>query len=352
MKDSMNWVEKYRINSFSEFKGQDNALRDIKNFFAEFPSRKKAILLHGPVGTGKTSLAYIIKNEFDLELLELNASDFRNKEQLDIKLKPATEQSSLFKKSKVLLVDEVDGLSTRDRGGLLELIELIGSTQFPMVITANHIWDAKFGNLRKRVNLVELKELDYKDISLILQDIAKKEDLKIDNQILISIAVRSKGDMRAAINDLQTLASDVGLLDSYMNLDERNKETDIFNALKIIFKNMFSNEILRTYDSVDMPLDKIFLWLEENIPYEYSGEELFNAYNALSTADLFRGRIRRNRHWRFLVYQNILLSAGISLSKKGPKTGFTRYRKPSRILKIWMNNQQEKHKKNYCYQIR
>lgn len=214
-----------------------------------------------------------------------------------------------------------------------------------MVITANHIWDAKFGNLRKRVNLVELKELDYKDISLILQDIAKKEDLKIDNQILISIAVRSKGDMRAAINDLQTLASDVGLLDSYMNLDERNKETDIFNALKIIFKNMFSNEILRTYDSVDMPLDKIFLWLEENIPYEYSGEELFNAYNALSTADLFRGRIRRNRHWRFLVYQNILLSAGISLSKKGPKTGFTRYRKPSRILKIWMNNQQEKHKK-------
>ena len=59
------------------------------------------IVLLGAGGVGKTSIAYALQNEFDLDLLELNASDFRNKEQLQIKLKPASEQASLFKKSKV-----------------------------------------------------------------------------------------------------------------------------------------------------------------------------------------------------------------------------------------------------------
>ena len=346
MKDSLNWIEKYRVTSFKDFKGQDVVVKSLKDFFTAFPYKKKAILLHGPAGTGKTTLAYIIKKELDLELLELNASDFRNKEQLEVKLKPATEQSSLFKKSKVILVDEVDGLSSmKDRGGLTELITLIENTKFPIIITANNIWTSKFSGLRKKVQLSELKDLSYKDISLVLQDIASKESLQVNNQVLISLAVRANGDIRAAINDLQTISSDKDLLDNYIQLDERNKETDIFNALKIVFKNTFNSEVLRAYDSVDLPLDKIFLWIEENIPYEYSGQELYDAYNVLSMADVFRGRIRRSRHWRFLLYQNILLSAGISISKKTPKTGFTKYKQPSRILKIWISNNALKHKK-------
>ncbi len=341
-----NWTEKYRTNTFNGIFGQTNAIRMMKSFFISFPSDKKALILYGPSGTGKTSLAYVVQNEFNLEIFELNASDFRDREQLQAKLKPASEQKSLFKKGKVLLVDEIDGLTATERGGLPELLELIDNTQFPMIITANNIWNPKFGELRKKCKLVELKNLNYKDISLILQGISKKENLTIDNQVLVSISVRAKGDARAAINDLQAIATDRSLLANYLGLDERNKEVDIFNALKIIFKNMLTKDTLTIYDSVDMPLEKIFLWIEENIPYEYSGKELFNAYEILSIADLFRGRIQRQRHWRFLLYQNILLSAGIALSKQYPKTGFTKYQKPSRILKIWMNNEREKNKKD------
>ena len=103
-----NWVEKYRARSFSDIKGQNEAIIELKNFIFSFPNTKNAVLLHGPAGVGKTSLAHIVKKEFGLEIFELNASDLRNKEQLELKLKPAIEQQSLFNKGKEILIDEVD----------------------------------------------------------------------------------------------------------------------------------------------------------------------------------------------------------------------------------------------------
>jgi len=65
-----------------------------------------------------------------------------------------------------------------------------------------------------------------------------------------------------------------------------------------------------------MPIDEIILWVEENIPLEYQGEELARAYELLSRTDLFKGRIYKQQYWRFLVYENIFLSYGISSCKK------------------------------------
>jgi replication factor C large subunit len=149
--------------------------------------------------------------------------------------------------------------------------------------------------------------------------------------------------MRAAINDLQTAANTKDLTPELF--EERNKETDIFNALRRVFKEKPSNETLSVFDSVNMSLDEILLWIEENIPSEYKAEELAKAINLVSKADLFKGRIYKQQYWRFLVYENIFLSYGISAAKKVPKTGFTSYKKPSRILKIWLNNQRTAKKK-------
>ena len=94
-----------------------------------------------------------------------------------------------------------------------------------------------------------------------------------------------------------------------------------------------------------MSLDEVLLWIEENIPREYKGKALAKAYLALAHADIFRGRIYRQQFWRFLVYQNIFQSAGISYAKDKPKAGFTKYERPTRILKIWLNNQKTAKKK-------
>ena len=90
----------------------------------------------------------------------------------------------------------------------------------------------------------------------------------------------------------------------------------------------------------------MILWIEENIPKVYSGEELLKAYERLGKVDLFKGRIYRQQYWRFLLYENAFLSYGISEAKgKKEKKGFYRYLKPERILKIWLNNQRHSKKK-------
>jgi len=340
----MQWTEKYRPTYFIDIEGQELAVEKVREFLRRFGKRERAIILYGPPGTGKTALAYVAAKDTNSEIFELNASDLRNREKLDAILRPATEQKSLTKKEKIILVDEVDGISKVDRGGITELLSLIESSAHPVIITANDIWGKKFSGLRKKSGLVQLKEIDYKTIKNVMIGILRKERKFIDNDILTNIAIKAKGDLRAAINDLQTAS---GMEDpSQILIDERNKEIDIFTALRMVFKGKPTNTHLKIFDSVNMPIDEIMLWVEENIPAEYQGEELVKAYDALSKVDIFKRRIYRQQYWRFLVYENALLSYGISSSKKNIKTGFTSYKKPTRILKIWLNNRRIEKKKS------
>lgn len=340
----MPWVEIYRPKKYSEIRGQEDAADKLRFFLRDFGKGKNAIILYGPPGTGKTTLAYVASNETNSEIFELNASDLRSREKLREVLKSALEQKSLTNDKKIILIDEVDGISKEDWGGLPELISLIEGSQWPIVLTANDIWDKGFALLRKQCELVQFKEIDYKTIKDVLISILRKENKFLGSDLLTGISIKAKGDLRAAINDLQ-IASEMEDPSKILD-DDRNREIDIFNALRMIFKEKPSENTLRIFDSVNMPLDEIMLWIEENIPAEYRNEELKKAYDSLSVADVFKGRIYRQQYWRFLVYENILLSYGVASSKEGVKRGFTSYRKPERILKIWMSNQRTAKKKS------
>ncbi|MDP3026464.1 MAG: replication factor C large subunit [Nanoarchaeota archaeon] len=341
---SLPLIEKYRAKSFSDIKGQDTAIQEVINFYKRFPM-KKALILNGAVGTGKTSLAIALANEFNLELFELNASDLRNRIKLEEVLSPATAQRSLFKKGKIILMDEADGITGTDRGGLPELIALIDKTSHPIIITANDIWDRKFSLLRKKCSMVSLRELSDKVILNIIKDTLKKENKELKQETINLISGLARGDARAALNDLQTALS-LGETHFLQELDEREKEESIFNALKNVFQNPTEEKIIRVYDNTKLNLDEVLLWVEENIPLEYKGEALAKAYDSLSKADVFRGRIYRQQYWRFLLYQNFFLSAGISAATKLKYKKFTKYKKPSRILKIWLTNQKNAKKKS------
>jgi replication factor C large subunit len=272
--DNVPWCEKYRAKTFEDIKGQDLAINKVKLFLKQFP-KKKAIALHGPPGVGKTSLAYAVASEIDAEVLELNASDLRNKSSIAEIVGPASRQKSLFQKNKIILIDEVDGVSAvKDRGGLGELLALMEKSVFPIIITANDIWDSKFSMLRKKAEMIQLKEIDYRMVLKIMNEVCAKENCVVSSDVLTSIAIKAKGDIRAALNDLQILSKMDGN-ELMKEVGERNREQSIFGALQYVFQNYeITDDMIKIYDEVNMPVDDVFLWVEENIPIAYSGKEM------------------------------------------------------------------------------
>lgn len=348
MNANVPWCEKYRVHGVEDIKGQDLAVDKVKFFLKNFP-KKKAIVLHGSPGVGKTSLAYAVAGEIGAEILELNASDFRNKAKISEIVGPASRQASLFGKGKIILIDEVDGISAmKDRGGLVTLLGLLTKSAFPVIITANDIWANKFSALRKKCEVVALKDVDSKSILKILMEVCEKENCVVSGEVLRGIAIRARGDIRASLNDLEVLSKMDG--ESLMvEVGDRDKEESIFSCLAKVFgKSQITEDMIKVYDDVNMPIDDVFLWVEENLPLAYQGEELCVALDRLSLADVYRGRIRRQRHYRFMVYEYFLLGAGIASAKKYDKGGWVQYRKPSRILKIWLQNVRAAKKKSIC----
>jgi replication factor C large subunit len=149
------------------------------------------------------------------------------------------------------------------------------------------------------------------------------------------LARRSGGDLRGAINDLQALANIGKVIDTLDDVDDRKKTDSMLNALMLVFRSKKAENVLGAFDNVDADLNEALMWVDENLPKEYAGADLRRAYNWLSRADVFKGRIRRWQHWRFLVYINTLLTAGIATAKEQKSSGFVSYKQSGRILKLW-----------------
>jgi replication factor C large subunit len=338
----------------SDVHGQPSAVSSVLSYIKNF-KRGKAALLHGPTGTGKTSCIYAIAEEMNLELIEINASDARDGEAVKQKIGNASAQMSLFGGSKVILVDEIDGVSgTEDRGGLSEITSIIDKSTFPIIMTANDPFDQKFTTLRKKSEMIEFHSLAYPSVLAALKKICAIEKVDFDEKALTSLARRAGGDLRGAINDLQTLCDYEKKL-STSDVDElssRRQTETIINALMRIFKTTDPLVALDSLKDIDEDVDDIFLWIDENISREYTlPEDLKNAYDNLSLADIFRRRIRRREYWRFLVYISDLLSAGIALSKKEKYHGFNKYQRTTRILNIWQANLRNAKKKAITVKI-
>src|SRR3989338_8488668 len=201
-------IRKYIPKTEKDIIGQDDVVKQLKKFIINFRNEKKnSALIYGPSGTGKTSSVYSIANEIGYEVIEVNASDFRNAEQINQKVGNAIKQQSLFAKGKIILVDEIDGLSGHeDRGGIQAITKLIGDSSYPIILTATNPFDNKFSSLRSKSNLMEFKQLDYLSIFHILKRICGNEKIKYEENVLKALSRRAGGDARAAINDLQTLA--------------------------------------------------------------------------------------------------------------------------------------------------
>lgn len=349
-------THKYIPKTTKEIFGQDDAIKHLRDFIINFKRGKKnSALIYGPSGTGKTSSVYAIAGELGYEVIEVNASDARNADQINQKVGNAIKQQSLFAMGKIILVDEIDGLSGHeDRGGIQAITKLIGDSAYPLVLTATNPFDNKFSSLRSKSSLIEFKQPDYLSIFKILKRICDHEKIRHEDEILKSLARRSGGDARAAINDLQTLTQDKKELtkESLEELSDRNKLENIMTALNKVFKTTDLKIAVSAFDNVEEDLDGQLLWIDENLPKEYTKpEELAKAYEMLSKADVFSRRIRRWQHYRFLVYISALITAGIASAKKEKYRHLVEYKPTGRILKLWWAKQKSMKKKAIAEKI-
>ncbi len=353
------WTKKYQPKTSHEIVGQNSQISIIKEFLNDFRNReKKAIILYGASGTGKTCSIYAIANENSWEVLEINASDFRNSEQIQAILGNAAKQASLFARQKILLVDEIDGLAGKeDRGGISALAKIISETSFPIVMTVGFhedpktiTWNSKFNGIKKKSILVKFEKVLAEEILKLLKEISEQEKLKVDEEVLRRIARSSGGDVRAAVTDLETFAqqgckkdgSSLGVEDAKDFLDtlgNRRIVEQMPKALIRIFRSLDPQIAADAFDSVDEDIDAQILWIDENLPKEYTNpEDLARAYEMLSKADVFRGRIHTWQHWGFLRTINLLITAGIAVSKDKKLEKAVSYKQSKRLLKIWMAN--------------
>ncbi|MEM5879543.1 MAG: replication factor C large subunit [Candidatus Aenigmatarchaeota archaeon] len=332
----MSFVEKYKPKNLSEFINQKEALENFLNWIKKWKPGSKALLFYGMPGTGKTALIHAYANEKNLELIEMNASDFRSAEQIQQVFGQSMKQASLFKKGKIFLIDEVDGIAGReDLGGVGAIIKIIEGSHFPVVLTANNPFDPKLRALREHCQLVEFKKIPVFDIEKRLRQICEKEKIKYDEEVLRQLSKRSEGDLRAAINDLETLVTgkkEIAMQD-LENLGYREREKNIFDALKMIFKTKTALAAKLSISEVDKDPEEIFWWIENNISKEYEKpEEIAKAFEILSKADLFRRRITSRQDWSFRAYMIDLMTAGVAISKKEMYHKFTKYQYPSNIM--------------------
>ncbi|RME77343.1 replication factor C large subunit [Candidatus Woesearchaeota archaeon] len=352
---SQAWVEKYVPKTTDQIVGQEEAIKKVSAFIDNYKQqKKKALLLYGPPGCGKTSLAYALSAQKNLELIELNASDFRKPEQIENILGAASKQMSLFAKGKVILVDEIDGISgTKDRGGIPALIKMIKGSAFPVICIANDAYNDKLKTLRKEAELIEMHPIGISQGSKVLEEIARKEQIAFDSTQLQSIMRRSGGDLRAAINDLQISAALGSLERKDMDaLSDREHEESLPQALVRVFKTTDPQVALGAFDNVTEDHNEIMLWIDHNLPQEYTKpEDLARAYDYLSRADIMNRRIRRWQHWRFLVYIYAYLSAGIAVSKEEKYRTFTKYKPTMRLLRIWQVNMKNAKRKSIAQKL-
>lgn len=353
---SIPWVKKYQPKTSDEVFGQNKAVDQLKEFIKNYKKGKfKAALLYGEPGCGKTSSTHAVSKEFDLEIHEINASDARNGEALIQRIGSIMNQQSLFMKEKIILIDEVDGVAgSEDRGGITALSKIIDSARYPIIMTANNPYDKKFSDLRKKSLMIEFHGLSYPSIHKVLEMICKKENIEFDDMALTAIARRAGGDLRGAITDLQTLTQSTKKLklEDLNDLSDRKKAESILNALMKIFKTTNPEIALTAFENIEEDNDEVFLWIDENLPHEYKkSADLAKAYDNLSLADVYRKRIKRRQHYRFLVYINDILSAGIALSKDEKYKEFYQYKPTTRLLKIWQTNMKFEKRKSIAQKV-
>jgi len=330
------WTEKYRPSTLAELRGNDTARDELREWAESWENHRDAAILHGSPGIGKTSAAHALANDMGWDQVELNASDSRTRDDIERLAGRASKNTTLGGSDRqLIIVDEADNFHGNvDHGGSRAVTEIVREADQPMVLIANDFYEMSNG-LRNACKEIEFRDIGRRSIVPVLRDVCRQEGVEFEEEALESIAETNSGDLRGAINDLQALAEGRDKLQAEdVVTGERDRTTDVFGYLDTVIKEAGPQEALESSYDVDETPDDLINWIEDNMPKDYHGEELADAYGFLADADRWLGRVRATQNYTFWRYAADNMTAGVAAARREPKGGWTRYGPPSYWSKL------------------
>jgi replication factor C small subunit len=211
----MNLSEKYRPKTLGDIVGQDDIVESLK----EKKELSGHFLFCGPPGSGKTTLAYVLANRYDVPIHETNASDERGIGYVRDEIKRLTR----IRGQSIILLDEADNLTPDAQGALRRIMEN-PKTEAHFVLTGNDGWKI-LEPIKSRCSCYEFKRLDDEHILRRLISVCKAEGIDIDSDAqegLIELLHQANGDIRKAFN----------LLEQVINKDKKITKKAVLSFIK------------------------------------------------------------------------------------------------------------------------
>ncbi len=250
----------------------------------------------------------------------MNASDQRTLAEVKRVAGAAASAGTLFGgpgSKRLVVLDEADNIhGNADRGGYSAIKELVAETRNPLVLIANDK-DAIPWEVRAASQMVAFNKLPQEATIKELERILRAEKIEFETIAVNVIAETARGDLRAAVNDLQTLASGKKCLTiKDVTLYRRDQETNVQDFLSKLLDVGSADEARKLLWALDMPPDDALAWIAENVPLMVMNPaDRANVYDAISRADIFLGRARRNQAYGLWSYASDLMSAGVGLAR-------------------------------------
>lgn len=295
---SLPWTEKYRNIEFNMIIGNEAARREFLEWLKNWKRGDKAVLLLGPPGIGKNTSVYAAARKLGYYVIELNASDIRTKDALNKKLGTSLYAANLFDEKRMVLFDEIDGLYGReDYGGMEYIIELLDKPPVPIVLTANDESNENILKLSKKVVSIKFQKVPLRLIEIYLKHICEKEGKHVDKRVLQKIVERSGGDVRNAINMLQTIIDAPYLLDESDFM--KDESVSKMEAVIALVANEDKNVALKKFSQMDADIEeKLKIMFYSILASNLDKITRTKALKAISDIDILRNRIENTQEWR------------------------------------------------------
>ena len=321
----MMWSEKYRPQRLIDLIGNEEARKSFVEWFKKWRKGTKPLLLVGPPGIGKTTMANLASRDFNFDMISLNASDVRNKKNIQEILEPVLGNQTVLGQP-MIFIDEVDGIHGRsDYGGVEALINILKESTIPIILAANNGSSDKMKKIKKVVKTIVLRPLPPRLLRLYLNMILEKENAQINPGILIKLISESNGDIRSMLNSSQALVT------GFEPFTERTFESlDIEEGINAFYKSQSIDEARVVLYSMRIdPREKINAFYSSIITSSISHLEMENFLQVISEADLLYGRIMKTQEWRLLRYLDSIL---LGLYKKDTTIRYSQYNLSWQVL--------------------